>query len=109
MSATKEMPYFIKPSLNLDATEKQARYEQAIVEIRANLEGEEQMIMKMATINWCPIPRRAWPVKFRWNFGRKAIPETLRRRHGRPSILLQIIPDSFQLPDLSPTHAMIYG
>lgn len=51
MSATQEMPYFIKPSINLDAEEKKARYEQAQLEIRANLEGEEQLIMKMVTIN----------------------------------------------------------
>jgi L-methionine (R)-S-oxide reductase len=51
MSASAEMPYFIKPSLNLDAEAKKTAYEQAIVAIDANLEGETDRILKMATIN----------------------------------------------------------
>ncbi len=51
MSATQEMPYFIKPSKNLSADEKRAAYEQAILGIDANLMGESNMILKMATIN----------------------------------------------------------
>ena len=51
MSASAEMPYFIKPSLNLDAEDKKAAYEQAVVAIDANLEGETDRILKMATIN----------------------------------------------------------
>jgi GAF domain-containing protein len=51
MSASAEMPYFIKPSLNLDAEAKKAAYEQAVVAIDANLEGETDRILKMATIN----------------------------------------------------------
>ncbi|WP_421798150.1 GAF domain-containing protein [Haliscomenobacter sp.] len=51
MSASAEMPYFIKPSLNLDAKAKKAAYEQAVVAIDANLEGETDRILKMATIN----------------------------------------------------------
>jgi GAF domain-containing protein len=51
MSASAEMPYFIKPSLNLDAEAKKAAYEQAVVAIDANLEGESDRILKMATIN----------------------------------------------------------
>ena len=51
MSASAEMPYFIKPSLNLDAEAKKAAYEQAVVTIDANLEGETDRILKMATIN----------------------------------------------------------
>ena len=51
MSASAEMPYFIKPSLNLDVEAKKAAYEQAVVAIDANLEGETDRILKMATIN----------------------------------------------------------
>jgi L-methionine (R)-S-oxide reductase len=51
MSASAEMPYFIKPSLNLDAEAKKAAYEQAVVAIDANLEGETDRVLKMATIN----------------------------------------------------------
>lgn len=51
MSASAEMPYFIKPSLNLDAEAKKTAYEQALVAIDANLEGETDRILKMATIN----------------------------------------------------------
>lgn len=51
MSASAEMPYFIKPSLNLDAETKKAAYEQAVVVIDANLEGETDRVLKMATIN----------------------------------------------------------
>ncbi|MCB9352285.1 MAG: GAF domain-containing protein [Lewinellaceae bacterium] len=51
MSATAAMPYFIKPSVNLSREEKQAAYEQALAAIAANLEGEQDAILKMATIN----------------------------------------------------------
>ncbi len=51
MSATAEMPYFIKPSINLDASAKEEAYKNAISSINANLKGESNMIMKMATIN----------------------------------------------------------
>lgn len=51
MSASAEMPYFIKPSINLKAKSKEAAYEAAVSMIDANLEGETNMIMKMATIN----------------------------------------------------------
>ena len=51
MSATQEMPYFIKPSINLESADKQAAYEQASLGIDANLEGETNLILKMSTIN----------------------------------------------------------
>lgn len=51
MSATKEMPYFIKPSQNMDRAAKAAAYEQAKQDISANLLGETHMVLKMATIN----------------------------------------------------------
>ena len=51
MSATAEMPYFIKPSQNLSAVDKTAAYEQALQGIYANLEGETDPTLKMATIN----------------------------------------------------------
>jgi L-methionine (R)-S-oxide reductase len=51
MSASAEMPYFIKPSVNLTAEEKKQAYEQALAAIYANLEGEHDPVLKMATIN----------------------------------------------------------
>ena len=51
MSATQEMPYFINPSKNLEADEKQAAYEMAVMAIDANLDPESHMILKMSTIN----------------------------------------------------------
>ena len=51
MSATAVMPYFIKPSINLDANAKKEAYEQAVQGIDANLEGATNPILKMATIN----------------------------------------------------------
>lgn len=51
MSASAEMPYFIKPSLNLSPEEKAAAYEAASAAIDANLAGEADPILKMATIN----------------------------------------------------------
>lgn len=51
MSASATMPYFIKPSINLGAAAKKEAYEIALAEIQAILDGEEQMIMKMSTIN----------------------------------------------------------
>ncbi len=51
MSASAEMPYFIKPSKNLNADEKRAAYEQALQGIEANLIGENNLFVKMSTIN----------------------------------------------------------
>ncbi|MBV6653401.1 MAG: GAF domain-containing protein [Mameliella sp.] len=51
MSASAEMPYFIKPSVNLDQTSKKEAYEQASMAILANVEGETDTTLKMATIN----------------------------------------------------------
>ena len=51
MSASAEMPYFIKPSLNLDKEAKLSAYQQAQQAIDANLEGETDRILKMVTIN----------------------------------------------------------
>lgn len=51
MSASAEMPYFIKPSVNLDPDQKVEAYENAAGEIRAILTGEEDIILKMSTIN----------------------------------------------------------
>ena len=51
MSATAQMPYFIKPSQNLDKAAKKAAYEEALFAIQANLEGIDNPITKMATIN----------------------------------------------------------
>ncbi len=51
MSASAEMPYFIRPSVNLLKDEKIAAYEAAVQAIAANLEGETDPILKMATIN----------------------------------------------------------
>lgn len=51
MSASTEMPYFIKPSINLEDTKKQATYEEAIRAIDASLYGETDNLLKMVTIN----------------------------------------------------------
>lgn len=51
MSASAEMPYFIKPSINMDAAAKKAAYEKAIAEIDATLTGETNTILKMVSIN----------------------------------------------------------
>lgn len=51
MSASAEMPYFIKPSLNLSVVEKQEAYEQALTAIAANVAGEKDRTLKMVTIN----------------------------------------------------------
>ena len=51
MSASAIMPYFIKPSVNLDAKAKKVAYETALQAIDANLAGETNSILKMATIN----------------------------------------------------------
>ena len=51
MSASTQIPYFIKPSVNLNTSEKQAAYETATNEINATLIGENNTILKMVTIN----------------------------------------------------------
>ncbi|MFT4761317.1 MAG: L-methionine (R)-S-oxide reductase [Paraglaciecola sp.] len=51
MSASAEMPYFIKPSKNLLSVEKKAAYETALTAIDANLFNETDDILKMVTIN----------------------------------------------------------
>ncbi|PHN04936.1 GAF domain-containing protein [Flavilitoribacter nigricans] len=51
MSASAEMPYFIKPSINLSTEEKHRAYREAIAAIDANLAGETQDMIKMVTIN----------------------------------------------------------
>ena len=51
MAATLEMPYFIKPSQQLGETEKHIAYQEAIQAIRANLAPENNLILKMVTIN----------------------------------------------------------
>jgi len=51
MSASQQMPYFIKPSQNLEADEKKSAYQQATLEINAILDTEINMVMKMSTIN----------------------------------------------------------
>lgn len=51
MSASAEMPYFIRPSIGLQGEEKNAAYEAALSAIRANLMGETNAVLKMSTIN----------------------------------------------------------
>lgn len=50
MSASAEMPYFIKPSIHLSAQEKEQHYQEALAAIDANLEGEQHIVLKMSTI-----------------------------------------------------------
>jgi len=51
MAAGAEMPYFAKPSLNMDREAKIAAYEAASQAIGANLAAEQDPVLKMATIN----------------------------------------------------------
>lgn len=51
MSADAQMPYFIKPSVNLNKEEKKAALMTACGAIVTSLEGETDNILKMATIN----------------------------------------------------------
>lgn len=51
MSASAQMPYFIKPSLNLSPEEKRAAYAQAHSAIVATLGTESDETVKMVTIN----------------------------------------------------------
>ncbi|MBB4079479.1 GAF domain-containing protein [Lewinella aquimaris] len=51
MSATAEMPYFIKPSVNLGRQDKEVAYSQAYAAILATIGEERNEVMKMATIN----------------------------------------------------------
>ena len=51
MSASAEMPYFIKPSVNLSPEEKHEAYRAAAQAIDANLQGETDPTLKMVTIN----------------------------------------------------------
>jgi L-methionine (R)-S-oxide reductase len=51
MSASAEMPYFIRPSVGLKGEEKKTAYEAALSAIRANLKGETNAVLKMSTIN----------------------------------------------------------
>ena len=51
MSASAEMPYFIKPSINLTDEKKKVAYEAALQAIEANIYGETDRILKMSTIN----------------------------------------------------------
>lgn len=51
MSASAEMPYFIRPSRPLADAEKRRAYEDALAQIAASLQGEKNAVLKMATIN----------------------------------------------------------
>lgn len=51
MSASAQMPYFIKPSRNLSASEKQRAYAEARAAILATLGDEQEEQVKMVTVN----------------------------------------------------------
>ncbi|MEL7159830.1 MAG: GAF domain-containing protein [Bacteroidota bacterium] len=51
MAATATMPYFIKPSVNLDPEEKRAAYARAESAILATLGEEPNETVKMVTVN----------------------------------------------------------
>lgn len=51
MSASATMPYFIRPSINMDQAAKTAAYQTAVEELDALLTGETDPILKMASIN----------------------------------------------------------
>ncbi len=51
MSASSEMPYFIKPSVNLLKEEKIEAYRQAYTAIIATVGDEQDEVMQMVTVN----------------------------------------------------------
>jgi GAF domain-containing protein len=51
MSASAEMPYFIKPSQNLSEAEKHEAYQTALSAIDAVLAHQDHFVLKMSTIN----------------------------------------------------------
>ncbi len=51
MSASAEMPYFVKPSRNLSREEKESAYARAHAAITATLAGESNELLLMVTIN----------------------------------------------------------
>ncbi|MCB0689819.1 MAG: GAF domain-containing protein [Saprospiraceae bacterium] len=51
MVSSSEMPYFVRPSINIADAEKVEIYAKAQAEIDALLQGETHPILKMATIN----------------------------------------------------------
>lgn len=51
MSASAQMPYFIKPSRNLSASDKQRAYAEARAAILATLGDEQEEQVKMVTVN----------------------------------------------------------
>ena len=51
MAAGAEMPYFARPSVNMDRETKIAAYEAASTAIASNLANEQDAVLKMATIN----------------------------------------------------------
>ena len=51
MSASTEMPYFVRPSQNLSPEDKEAAYAQAYAAITATLTGVTSETVKMVTIN----------------------------------------------------------
>ncbi|NJL77527.1 MAG: GAF domain-containing protein, partial [Saprospiraceae bacterium] len=51
MAASATMPYFIKASKNLDKNEKHINYQALLEAVDANLAGEDNLILKMSTIN----------------------------------------------------------
>lgn len=51
MSASEQMPYFARPSVNLIPAEKHPAYTTALREIELTLAGEDNLFVRMATIN----------------------------------------------------------
>ncbi|WP_116108408.1 GAF domain-containing protein [Lewinella sp. IMCC34191] len=51
MSASSEMPYFVRPSVNLSPEDKDTAYDQAYNAITATIGTETDEVMKMVTIN----------------------------------------------------------
>ena len=73
MGASANMPYFIKPSVSLSPEEKEEAYEQVLVALTANLEGVDDSVAKMATINCILktyLPYYYWVGFYIWKNGR---------------------------------------
>ena len=73
MGASANMPYFIKPSVSLSPEEKEEAYEQVLVALTTNLEGVDDSVAKMATINCILktyLPYYYWVGFYIWKNGR---------------------------------------
>jgi len=70
MSASAEMPYFIKPSIQLTGTQKEEAYQLLLSEYKALCTDGDSQMVKMVTINCLlktRIPYAYWAGFYIWN------------------------------------------